>query len=270
MVVISAGIRPRDELARACGLEIGPRGGVVVDDALRTLRPGHLRHRRGRRAPGHGLRPGRARLRDGRGRRGEPRGATRTFSGFDMSTKLKLMGVDVASFGDPFARGQRREGADVRRPVRGRLQEARLRPRGDPPTGRHSGRRRFRLRQPSRPVQEREAAHGTARRPACCRRGIARGLQRRPRRPDLLVQQRQRASDPRGRPRPDAHDRRAGQDLHPGRHRLRWLSTARQRSAQGGTPGNRAAQVDNRLCEHFPLQPAGALSDRDDQGDPDV
>ena len=38
-------------------------------------------------------------------------GATRTFSGFDMSTKLKLMGVDVASFGDPFAEAERREGA---------------------------------------------------------------------------------------------------------------------------------------------------------------
>ena len=39
MVVISAGIRPRDELARACGLEVGPRGGVVVDDVLRTSDP---------------------------------------------------------------------------------------------------------------------------------------------------------------------------------------------------------------------------------------
>ena len=28
MVVISAGINPRDELARACGLAVGPRGGV--------------------------------------------------------------------------------------------------------------------------------------------------------------------------------------------------------------------------------------------------
>ncbi len=34
MVVISAGICPRDELARDCGLEVGPRGGVVVDDSL--------------------------------------------------------------------------------------------------------------------------------------------------------------------------------------------------------------------------------------------
>ena len=36
MVIVSAGIRPRDELARVAGLAIGPRGGVVVDDHLRT------------------------------------------------------------------------------------------------------------------------------------------------------------------------------------------------------------------------------------------
>ena len=39
LVVVAAGIRPRDELARASGLEVGPRGGVVVDDAMRTSDP---------------------------------------------------------------------------------------------------------------------------------------------------------------------------------------------------------------------------------------
>ena len=39
MVVVSAGIKPRDELARACGLAVGQRGGVVVDDQLRTSDP---------------------------------------------------------------------------------------------------------------------------------------------------------------------------------------------------------------------------------------
>ncbi|MEM6655819.1 MAG: FAD-dependent oxidoreductase, partial [Planctomycetota bacterium] len=39
MVVISAGIRPRDDLARAADLEIGPRGGIVVDDKLATSDP---------------------------------------------------------------------------------------------------------------------------------------------------------------------------------------------------------------------------------------
>jgi NADPH-dependent 2,4-dienoyl-CoA reductase/sulfur reductase-like enzyme len=37
MIVFSAGIRPRDELARQCVLAIGPRGGVVIDE--RTVAP---------------------------------------------------------------------------------------------------------------------------------------------------------------------------------------------------------------------------------------
>jgi nitrite reductase (NADH) large subunit len=39
MVVFSAGIRPRDQLARECGLEVGERGGIVVDDGCRTSDP---------------------------------------------------------------------------------------------------------------------------------------------------------------------------------------------------------------------------------------
>ena len=39
MVVVSAGIRPRDELAKACELDMGPRGGVIVNDALMTSDP---------------------------------------------------------------------------------------------------------------------------------------------------------------------------------------------------------------------------------------
>jgi nitrite reductase (NADH) large subunit len=103
MVVISAGIRPRDELARACGLEVSPRGGVVVDDTMRTSDPAILAigevaiHRGivyGLVAPGYEMAEVAA---------ANLVGASRTFSGFDTSTKLKLMGVDVASFGDPFA-----------------------------------------------------------------------------------------------------------------------------------------------------------------------
>ena len=36
LIVFSAGIRPRDQLARECGLELGARGGIVVDDQCRT------------------------------------------------------------------------------------------------------------------------------------------------------------------------------------------------------------------------------------------
>jgi nitrite reductase (NADH) large subunit len=39
MAIVSCGIKPRDELARDCGLELGPRGGVKVDSKLRTSDP---------------------------------------------------------------------------------------------------------------------------------------------------------------------------------------------------------------------------------------
>jgi nitrite reductase (NADH) large subunit len=39
MIVFSAGIRPRDELARACGLDAGPRGGIAIDDDCLTSDP---------------------------------------------------------------------------------------------------------------------------------------------------------------------------------------------------------------------------------------
>ena len=103
MVVFSAGIRPRDDLARAAGLPIGERGGVVVDETCLTADPaiwavGECAAVEGRTyglvAPGYAMAEVVAdRLLGGAG----------TFPGADMSTKLKLLGVDVASFGDAFA-----------------------------------------------------------------------------------------------------------------------------------------------------------------------
>ena len=103
MVVVSAGIRPRDDLARATGLEVAQRGGIVVDDGLATSQPGvyaigecavHRGMIYGLVAPGYEMAEALAdRL----------VGGERAFEGGDLSTKLKLMGVDVASFGDPFA-----------------------------------------------------------------------------------------------------------------------------------------------------------------------
>jgi nitrite reductase (NADH) large subunit len=96
MVVISAGIRPRDELARACGLEVGDRGGVVVDDSLRTSDPdivaiGEVASHRGMVyglvAPGYEMADVAAAILTG---------SSRTFSGFDMSTKLKLLGASTS------------------------------------------------------------------------------------------------------------------------------------------------------------------------------
>jgi nitrite reductase (NADH) large subunit len=102
MVVFSAGIRPRDDLARAAGLAVGPRGGVVVDDACRTGDPhiwaiGECALACGRIwglvSPGYQM----ARVVADR-----LLGGDATFTGADTSTKLKLLGVDVASFGDAF------------------------------------------------------------------------------------------------------------------------------------------------------------------------
>ena len=39
LVVFSAGVRPRDQLARDCGLAVGERGGIVVDERCRTSDP---------------------------------------------------------------------------------------------------------------------------------------------------------------------------------------------------------------------------------------
>jgi len=103
VVVFAVGVRPRDELARACGLEVGERGGVVVDNACATADPavwaiGEVACIEGRClglvAPGYTMAEIVAdRLLGGAG----------TFPGADLSTKLKLLGVDVASFGDAFA-----------------------------------------------------------------------------------------------------------------------------------------------------------------------
>ncbi|WP_119730440.1 nitrite reductase large subunit NirB [Thermomonospora amylolytica] len=109
VVVFSAGIRPRDELARGCGLPVGERGGIVVDAACRTEDPavyaigecaligGQVY---GLVGPCFSMAEVVADqlVAEVTGGAGQAR-----FEGADTSTKLKLMGVDVASFGDPFA-----------------------------------------------------------------------------------------------------------------------------------------------------------------------
>ena len=100
MVVISAGIIPRDDLGRSSGLVTGPRGGIVVDDMLRTSDPSvfaigevalHQSMTYGLVAPGYEMAEIVA---------ANLCGESRAFTGADMSTKLKLTGVDVASFGN--------------------------------------------------------------------------------------------------------------------------------------------------------------------------
>jgi nitrite reductase (NADH) large subunit len=105
MLVISAGIKPRDELAKLSGLQVGQRGGIVVNDKLQTtdkniyaigecaLHEGMIY---GLVAPGYEMAQVVV---------DNLLGADKSFTGYDMSTKLKLIGVDVASFGDPFVTG---------------------------------------------------------------------------------------------------------------------------------------------------------------------
>ncbi len=101
MIVFSAGIRPRDELARVAGLLRGERGGILIDNQCKTSDPdiwaiGECALWNGKIfglvAPGYDM----ARL-----VAAQIKGtATTEFTGADMSTKLKLLGVDVASIGD--------------------------------------------------------------------------------------------------------------------------------------------------------------------------
>lgn len=102
MLVISAGIRPRDELAKLCGLEVSSRGGIIVNEKMQTTDPSIFAIGEcalveqmiyGLVAPGYEMAEIVA---------ANLCGAAKQFNGFDMSTKLKLIGVDVASFGDNF------------------------------------------------------------------------------------------------------------------------------------------------------------------------
>ncbi len=104
MLIVAAGIRPRDELAREAGITVGDRGGVVIDDQLRTSDGAvraigecalHANTLYGLVAPGYEMASVLARNLTG--------DASARFEGSDLSAKLKLLGVDVASFGDPFA-----------------------------------------------------------------------------------------------------------------------------------------------------------------------
>jgi nitrite reductase (NADH) large subunit len=103
MLVISAGIKPRDELGRVSGLEVGVRGGIVVNNQMQTSDPNifaigevalynHMIY--GLVAPGYEMADVAAEQ--------IMQGDKTMRETIDMSTQLKLIGVEVASFGDPF------------------------------------------------------------------------------------------------------------------------------------------------------------------------
>lgn len=119
LVVFSAGVRPRDGLAREAGLDVGERGGIAVDERCRTSDPavyaiGECAQAADGRvyglvAPGYEMaetaaaaiaaEPAPAAA-PAEATAAEPAAVAKTFTGADTSTKLKLLGVGVASFGD--------------------------------------------------------------------------------------------------------------------------------------------------------------------------
>ena len=103
MLIISAGIRPRDELARKAGIAVGPRGGILADAYLRTSAPdvfviGEAALYRdmvyGLVAPGYDM------ARVALGTIMADADCACMPAAIDLSTKLKLIGTDVASFGE--------------------------------------------------------------------------------------------------------------------------------------------------------------------------
>ncbi|MBV1908478.1 MAG: nitrite reductase large subunit NirB [Kangiellaceae bacterium] len=102
MIVFSAGIRPYDQLAKKADLEVGARGGIVVDYHCRTSDSdiyaigecalfGNMIY--GLVAPGY-------RMAEVAVNQLSDAEEKTSFKGADMSTKLKLLGVDVGSIGD--------------------------------------------------------------------------------------------------------------------------------------------------------------------------
>jgi len=103
-IVFSTGIRPQDKLAKQCGLALGQRGGIAVDDRCRTSDPAIYAIGEcaawqdrvfGLVAPGYKMAQVASDALTGR---------DSVFQGADMSAKLKLLGVDVGGIGD--ARGR--------------------------------------------------------------------------------------------------------------------------------------------------------------------
>jgi nitrite reductase (NADH) large subunit len=104
MILFSAGIRPQDELARASHIKIGERGGITVNNNCQTsvdniyaIGECALWDNKifGLVAPGYQMAKVAA---------SQILGGSEQFLGADMSTKLKLLGVDVASIGDAHGR----------------------------------------------------------------------------------------------------------------------------------------------------------------------
>ncbi|QBY06254.1 nitrite reductase large subunit [Thalassotalea sp. HSM 43] len=100
LVLFSAGIRPYDDLAKSTELAVGERGGIVINNQCQTSDENIYAIGEcalwnnfifGLVAPGYAMAKVAAK---------HICGEQDSFTGADMSTKLKLMGVDVGSIGD--------------------------------------------------------------------------------------------------------------------------------------------------------------------------
>lgn len=103
-IVFSTGIRPRDKLATQCGLDVAPRGGIVINDSCQTSDPdiyaiGECASWNNRVfglvAPGYKMAQVAV---------DHILGSENAFEGADLSAKLKLLGVDVGGIGDAHGR----------------------------------------------------------------------------------------------------------------------------------------------------------------------
>ena len=103
LVVFSIGITPRDELARDAGLTIGPRGGIAIGEDCRASIDGIWAI--GEVASIDGVCVGLVAPANAMAEVAADRihGGEAVFPGIDDATKLKLSGVEVASFGDALA-----------------------------------------------------------------------------------------------------------------------------------------------------------------------
>jgi nitrite reductase (NAD(P)H) len=107
LICFAIGIRPRDEIAKACGISTHKRGGIIVNPFLETNAPDVYAvgecacfedNTFGLIAPGIEM----ANVLCSNLTLSESKEMGR-FQTPDLSTKLKLLGVEVASFGDYFA-----------------------------------------------------------------------------------------------------------------------------------------------------------------------
>jgi nitrite reductase (NADH) large subunit len=106
MLIVAAGIVPRDELAKSSGIKCNPRGGIVINDRMETsiqhvYAVGECAFHDGKVyglvAPGYKMASQLCAQLAGQ--------QDAVFEGMNHSTRLKLMGTDVVSIGQPLQPG---------------------------------------------------------------------------------------------------------------------------------------------------------------------